>query len=333
MSRLTGLVRENRFTPEIVPWFEGKLFYEGDRRRPYLEQFWMLLVLSTIIATAGVIGDSTATVIGAMIVAPLMTPIMAVAAALVTGQVPRAVRSLGLVLLGVAAVVGLSWLIGAIYPGFISFDTNSQITGRTSPRLIDLVAALASGAAGAFCMSREDVSDSLPGVAIAISLVPPLCVVGLSLADGHPDDAAGAMLLFTANALAILLAGGGLLVLLGLSAARTEDLRGHARRNAFVAIVIAVIAVSVPLAASGLRVGVEARSEQQAAAAASSWASSVGFTLRTVVVDGDQVRVTVTGPGINPPVASLQAAMSAALGRSVGVQLETIPSTIQVAGP
>ena len=333
MSRLTGLVRENRFTPEIVPWFEGKLFFEGDRRRPYLEQFGMLLVLSTIIATAGVIGDSTATVIGAMIVAPLMTPIMAVAAALVTGQVDRAVRSLGLVAAGVVTVVALSWFIGFVYPGFLSFATNSQITGRTSPRLIDLVAALASGAAGAFCMSREDVSDSLPGVAIAISLVPPLCVVGLSLADGHPDDAGGAMLLFVANALAILLAGGGLLVLLGLSAARTEDLRGHARRNAFVAIVIAVIAVSVPLAATGLRVGYEARSEQQAASAASLWATSVGLAVRTVVVDGDQVKVTVTGPGINPPVASLQASLSAALGHSVGVELETIPSSVQVAGP
>ncbi len=333
MSRLSGLVRANRFTPDIVPWFEAKLFFEGDRRRPYLEQFGMLLVLSTIIATAGVIGDSTATVIGAMIVAPLMTPIMAVAAALVTGQVPRAIRSLGLVLVGVAVVIGLSWLIGWIYPGFLSFETNSQITGRTSPRLIDLVAALASGAAGAFCMSREDVSDSLPGVAIAISLVPPLCVVGVSLANGRLDDASGAMLLFLANMLAILLAGGGLLVLLGLSAARTEDLRGHARRNAFAAIVIAIVAVSVPLAATGVRIAGEAQAEQVAESAAKSWASAVGYTVRTVEVQATQVNVTVTGPGVNPPVASLAAALSAALGRAVAVHLETIPSSVQVAGP
>jgi uncharacterized hydrophobic protein (TIGR00271 family) len=333
MSALSGLVRENRFTAATVPWFESKLFYEGDRRRTYLEQFGMLLVLSTIIATAGVIGDSTATVIGAMIVAPLMTPIMAVAAALVTGQVDRAIRSLGLVVAGVVTVVALSWLMGVIYPGFLSFETNSQITGRTSPRLIDLVAALASGAAGAFCMSREDVSDSLPGVAIAISLVPPLCVVGLSIANAQYDDAAGAMLLFLANALAILLAGGGLLVVLGLSAARTGQLAGHARRNAFVAISLAIIVVAVPLATTGTQMALASREEQVATNAARSWAGDSGLVLRAVSVDGDQVHVTVTGPAVKPSVETLQAALASALGRSVGVQLETIPSSIQVAAP
>ena len=333
MSALSGLVRENRFTAATVPWFESKLFYEGDRRRTYLEQFGMLLVLSTIIATAGVIGDSTATVIGAMIVAPLMTPIMAVAAALVTGQVDRAIRSLGLVVAGVVTVVALSWLMGVIYPGFLSFDTNSQITGRTSPRLIDLVAALASGAAGAFCMSREDVSDSLPGVAIAISLVPPLCVVGLSIANAQYDDAAGASLLFLANALAILLAGGGLLVVLGLSAARTGQLAGHARRNAFLAIAVAIIVVAVPLATTGARITLDSREQQVATNAARSWAGEAGLTLRTVIVDGDEVHVTVTGQAVKPSVAALQTALSSALGRSVGVRLETIPSSIQVAAP
>jgi len=333
MSALTGLVRANRFTPDIVPWFEGKLFFEGERRRPYLEQFAMLLVLSTIIATAGVIGDSTATVIGAMIVAPLMTPIMAVAAALVTGQVERASRSLLLVGIGVVAVVLLSWAMGLIYPGFLSFETNAQILGRTSPRVIDLVAALASGAAGAFCMSRKDVSDSLPGVAIAISLVPPLCVVGLSLAHGQTADASGAFLLFAANTLAILLAGGGLLVLLGLSAARTEDLRGHARRNAFVAIGLAIVAVAVPLAATGARITASAQDEARATTVADDWASTAGYRVRGVLVDGDAVDVTVTGPGVEPPVRSLAAALDAALGRAVSLRLETIPSTVEEVGP
>ncbi len=333
MSALTGLVRANRFTPDIVPWFEGKLFFEGERRRPYLEQFAMLLLLSTIIATAGVIGDSTATVIGAMIVAPLMTPIMAVAAALVTGQVARASRSLLLVGIGVVAVVLLSWAMGLIYPGFLSFQTNSQILGRTSPRVIDLVAALASGAAGAFCMSRKDVSDSLPGVAIAISLVPPLCVVGLSLAHGQTADASGAFLLFAANTLAILLAGGGLLVLLGLSAARTDDLRGHARRNAFVAIGFAIVAVTVPLAATGARITASAQDEARATTVADAWASAAGYRVRGVLVEDDSVDVTVTGPGVEPPVLSLAAALDAALGRAVSLRLETIPSTIDEVVP
>jgi uncharacterized hydrophobic protein (TIGR00271 family) len=177
ITSLFDVIRENRFTPEDVPCFEAKLFFEGAARRKYFEQFGVLLVLATIIATLGVLSDSTATVIGAMIIAPLMTPIMATAEALVTGRMGRASRSLLLVAVGVLSVIGLSWLMGTVYTGVISFDSHSPILGRISPRMIDLIATLASGAAGAFCMSREDISDSLPGVAISISLVPPLCVV------------------------------------------------------------------------------------------------------------------------------------------------------------
>lgn len=77
------------------------------------------------------------------------------------------------------------------------------LTDRVSPRLIDLLAALATGAVGAFAMVRADVSDTLPGVAIAISLVPPLAVVGLSLESGAPEQALGALLLLGTNAGAI----------------------------------------------------------------------------------------------------------------------------------
>ncbi|MCB1403086.1 MAG: DUF389 domain-containing protein, partial [Rhodobacteraceae bacterium] len=174
MTILSSLLQENRFTPELVPPFESKLFFEDDRRRLYLERFGVLLFLSAVIATMGILSDSTAAVIGAMIIAPLMTPIMAAAAAIVTGRMDRAARSLALVVAGALGVVALSWVLGTLYSGELSFDGNSQITGRIQPRIADLAAALASGAAGAFCMSRDDIADSLPGVAIAISLVPPL---------------------------------------------------------------------------------------------------------------------------------------------------------------
>lgn len=182
MRILRNIVDNNKFTPQDVPAFEAKLFFEGAKRRVNLERFTVLLFLSTVITTLGVIGDSVATVIGAMIIAPLMRPIMATAAGLVMGDMKRAGRSFVVVVAGVAGVIGLSWLLAELnLANVISFDTNSQITGRISPRLIDLAAALAAGAAGAFAMSRDDVADSLPGVAIAISLVPPLCVVGIGL--------------------------------------------------------------------------------------------------------------------------------------------------------
>ncbi len=212
MGLFRNIVDDNKFTPEDVPSFEDKLFFEGDKSRVNLERFAVLLLLSTVIATYGVLGDSTATIIGAMIIAPLMIPIMGTAAGLVMGDMGRAGRSFLKVVGGVAGVIFAAWFIGRfLNTTVVSFTTNSAITGRISPSLTDLMIALASGAAGAFAMSRSDVADSLPGVAISISLVPPLCVVGIGLSAGEWIVASGAMLLFVTNFLSILLAGGGVL--------------------------------------------------------------------------------------------------------------------------
>ena len=158
----------------------------------------------------------------------------------------------------------------------IDFTTNGQITGRVSPRLIDLFAALAAGAAGAFAMSRDDVGDSLPGVAISISLVPPLCVVGVGLAEAEWMAASGAMLLFVTNFLSILLAGGGVLALLGLSAAATAELKRDERRWAFFYVAIGVILIALPLGATSLRVYEENRTERATRRLAEEWIEDTG---------------------------------------------------------
>lgn len=330
MITLSRMLRDNRFLPADVPRFEAKLFYEGDRNRPYLERFFVLLILATIIATAGILSDSTATVIGAMIVAPLMTPIMATAAALIMGNIPRAVNRLMLVLTGVLVVVLLSWVMGILYSGVVSFAENSQITGRISPRLIDLIAALASGAAGAFCLSRDDIADSLPGVAIAISLVPPLCVVGISLSAGEWDAAAGALLLFVTNFLAILLAGGGVLAILGLNAAAMIEIRGTARRNAFILIALAVVLVAIPLVLTGQKITREAITEIQAQRAAVEWVEDSEYKVRQVRAAGNQVYVAILGNGDMPAFADLVTAVETSVGRPVALELEVLPSQILV---
>ena len=247
MSILRNTVDDNKFAPEDLPAFKAKLFFEGAKRWISLERFVVLLFLSTVIATFGVIGDSVATVIGAMIIAPLMRPIMATAAALVMGDLKRAWSSFLMVLASVSGVIGVAWLLTELsVVTVISIESNSQFSSRISPRLIDLYAALASGAAGAFALSREDISDSLPGVAIAISLVPPLCVAGIGLAEGEFSAAGGAFLLFLTNLLSILLAGGGVLALLGLSAVAVKGLKPYARRSAFVVIAIGIALIAIP---------------------------------------------------------------------------------------
>jgi uncharacterized hydrophobic protein (TIGR00271 family) len=314
--------------PEDLPQFEAKLFYEGAKRRVNLERFAVLLFLSTVIATFGVLGDSTATVIGAMIIAPLMTPIMATAAGLVMGDMGRAGRAILVVIGGVAAVIGVAWLIGTFHIGVISFTTNSQITARVSPSLIDLAVALASGAAGAFALSRTDVADSLPGVAISIALVPPLAVVGLSLSAAEWGDALGAMLLFLTNFVSILLTGGGVFALLGLGAAATKGLVGPARRKAFIYVAIGALIVAIPLAATSIQVGRESIAELQAKRFAQQWLSETAFDVNRIDARGGEIEIVISGSGEPPPLPELAAELQASLSPDIKVRLKVVPSQV-----
>jgi uncharacterized hydrophobic protein (TIGR00271 family) len=328
MNAFSRILGDNRFQPQDVSRFEQKLFFEGERRRAYLERFFTLLILATIIATAGILSDSTATVIGAMIVAPLMTPIMATAAAMIMGDMRRALDRLLLVAGGVCTVIFLAGLWGVAYGGVISFGENTQITARIAPRLIDLIAALASGAAGAFCMSREDIADSLPGVAIAISLVPPLCVAGISLAVGEWSAASGALLLFVTNFLSILLAGGAVLGILGLNGAAQREIRGTARRRAFALVIVAILMVAIPLSITGRRVTREVYTELRAQHVAEEWTAGSAFRVRLVRANGDSVYIAVVGHGDPPRFADLVAAVEASVGRPLDINLELLPSQI-----
>ena len=163
-----------------------QLFFDGPERNRRLTRFWLLLPLSAVIASAGVVSDSTATVIGAMIVAPLMTPILGIVLAVVLTDGANLRRCLLLVIVGGAVVVGVGWLLGLFVPYPVVAATNAQVTARVTLQIADLVAALATGAVGSVALVRSDISDTLPGVAIAISLVPPLAVVGLTLESGAP---------------------------------------------------------------------------------------------------------------------------------------------------
>lgn len=326
MGILRNIVDDNKFTSEDVPPFERKLFFEGAKRRIDLERFAVLLFLSTVIATYGVLGDSTATVIGAMIIAPLMTPIMATAAGLVMGDMERAGNSFLVVVAGVAATIGLAWLIGIFHLGVVSFTTNSQITARVSPSLVDLFVALASGVAGAFAMSRDDVADSLPGVAISIALVPPLAVVGISLSQAQWDDAWGAMLLFLTNFLSILLAGGGTLALLGLSAASTKELKTNARRKAFVYIAIGTLIIALPLAATSYRVAQESIAELQTRRSTQQWLDQTSFEVNKIDANGNQIEVIISGSGEPPPLPDLGTDVQSTLGPEFQVRLKVVPS-------
>jgi uncharacterized hydrophobic protein (TIGR00271 family) len=192
------------------------VFFEGPEKGRRLSRFWILIVLASIIAAAGVIADSTATVIGAMIVAPLMTPILGTMLSVLIADRTNLIRSLLLVVSGAMVAIAIGYLLGLTSVTGVVAETNSQVAGRVHPRLIDLLAALATGAVGSVALVRQDISDTLPGVAIAISLVPPLTVVGLTFEAGARDQSFGALVLFLTNVAAILASGTVVLAIYGV---------------------------------------------------------------------------------------------------------------------
>lgn len=327
MGILRNIIEDNKFSPEDIPAFEAKLFYEGTKRRSDLERFAVLLFLSAFIATYGVIGDSTATVIGAMIIAPLMRPIMATTAGLVMGNFKRAGFSFLVVVAGVIGVVGLSFLLTEVtITRVISFETNSQLAGRISPRLLDLYVALAAGAAGAFALSRDDVADSLPGVAMAIALVPPLCVVGIGLAQGENGAASGAMLLFITNFLAILIAGGLVFALLGLNSATLKGLTLDTKRWAFLLIALAIMLVTIPLGSTSIRFFEENQVKRETIRSSLNWLQGTGYRINRVRVAGDQVNLVIYGSGDRPLLSELGDRLNALLDEPVDINLVIVPS-------
>ncbi len=149
--------------------------------------FFFLLICASVIATLGLIVNSTAVIIGAMIVAPLMNSILSIAFAIVTDDWTLYKRSIVTVLLGVICTILISFLITLALPIHI---VGREVVGRIYPNLIDLVIAVAAGAAGSFSLTRQSIASSIAGVAIAVALVPPLCVTGIGLGMG--GDIAGA---------------------------------------------------------------------------------------------------------------------------------------------
>jgi len=164
--------------------------------------FYALLVTSSLIAAFGLIANSTAVVIGAMLVSPLMTPILGISLALVRGDAGLLRRALVAEVAGVFLAVGVAALFGLLPLGI---EATPEMLARTEPNLLDLLVAVLAGFAGAYAMVDERISPALPGVAIATAIVPPLSNSGLCLALGAYEGASGSFLLFLANFLSILL--------------------------------------------------------------------------------------------------------------------------------
>jgi uncharacterized hydrophobic protein (TIGR00271 family) len=295
-------------SPDIASMRDSVLF-DGPDRSQGISRFWILLILASIIAAAGVVADSTATVIGAMIVAPLMTPILGAMLSLVLADRANLIRSLLLVAGGAAAAVAIGFAVGLFYLNDVVAATNTQVAGRVHPRLIDLLAAVATGAVGSIALVRRDISDTLPGVAIAISLVPPLSVVGLTLESGEPQQAMGALLLFLTNVMAIL--GSGIVVLTVFKVRPSVDLAVvlHRRKSMLVFVSMLVVIVAT-LAYSSVQIVRDTNRERSITEIAEGWAEQFDWNLTEVTTNDDGVVIRLGGPFPIPETDSLSALLS-----------------------
>ena len=323
-SRLTSESRTPDEIREAVYLFTGDVAAKQTR-------FWLLLILSASIATAGIVADSTATVIGAMIIAPLATPIQGTAVAIAYGELRPLLQSLGVLVAATALVIGLGAAMSALLPQLRDAADNSQITGRVSPTIVDLAAAAATGLAGSFAIARRDVGDILPGVAIAISLVPPLAVVGTLGATADFDGALGALLLYLTNVLAILVAG---IILFGAASLRHGGVLGDRRHRRKI---LAVVSTGSLVVVSALGVTtfrtVQLNDRLDAAErVASGWASGNDERLIDTRFDGTTLILIVEGVSDGGQDAALPGLLSGAVPDGTEVVVNRIAGSRRTAG-
>ncbi|MCP9841575.1 DUF389 domain-containing protein [Synechococcus sp. J7-Johnson] len=292
---------------------------EFEHEASFSQVFVVLTVGATLIATLGLLANSTGVVIGAMVVAPWILPLQAMAFEILRGRLPMFLRALRTLMLGVVICVLLAMAVGHLValPSF-----GSEVMARTSPNLLDLGVALVAGAVAMYAKLRRDAISALAGLAIAVALVPPMCVVGLLLASAHWQQAYGASLLFATNLLGIMV---GAMATLGILEGGTYRHRLLHSRLGLTSVALTALLV-IPLGGSFFRLldrsrrevaaqRLETLIEQQLRANTITLGSDPAIDLIDTSIDWEQnppvirARVRVTDPELPTPkqVAAVQA--------------------------
>lgn len=221
------------------------LFDEVEDKSRWTFDFAALIMLSTMIAALGLLSNSGAVVIGAMLVAPLMTPLLGGGLSLVQGNWPLWKRCQTAVLLGFFSALAIGALMGFI-ARLLDMPMTAQLAMRGEPSTLDLGIAFFSGVAASYCLARPKLSSALAGVAIAAALVPPIATTGICLVLGKFSVAQGAALLFGTNVVAIVVGAAFNFYLAGIRG-KKKDVSGLWSRRFFIALTLVMAGLIVPL--------------------------------------------------------------------------------------
>jgi uncharacterized hydrophobic protein (TIGR00271 family) len=298
--------------------------------------YFLLVTLSCSIATFGLITNSTAVIIGAMLVAPLMSPILGLSLASVAGEQRMFRKAVIALVEGSLAAIALSALLGLI-ANILPLDVfkilPSEILARTHPTPFDLGIGLAGGAAAAYALAQPRLSAALPGVAIATALMPPLCSVGIGIALGNSNIAFGAGLLFLTNLAAISFAGIVVFVALGFRPRNSENTWHHIPKSLFLSAGLTLL-VTVPLIILTIQVVREVRFNQEVRQTITTELSGLpDAQLVDMNIDASEstMHLVVTIRTSRQPdytqVVDLQTAIATRLQRTIAIQLIVVPTT------
>jgi len=291
--------------------------------------FVVLLGGSTMIATLGLFQNSPAVIIGAMIIAPLMRPLVGLSLATLTGDTRLLLRACLTLIVGTMVGAGIATVMALFVR---SLELTPEILGRTHPTLLDLGVALFAGAVGAYCQANEKLADTMAGVAIAVALVPPLSVVGIGLAFNATAVWSGAALLYATNLIGITVAGAVVFLILGYTPLKV------AKKGLAISAAVTLLLI-VPLALS-MR---ELVLENQISSSIRQSLQERTFTFRGVQLRDVQVKrfrtpmsVVATVLGSEQPITAhqvklVQDFLSKEIGIPVEFKLRVIPSTVLTA--
>lgn len=227
-----------QFIPVMTQSEQAELALSAQEMALSSTNFMVLVVVSAVLASLGLLQNSSAVIIGAMLVAPLMSPLMGFGVAMARGQLNLMRRAILTVATGIGLVLVTSAIIGLLAP--VKIPT-PEMLGRGQPTILDMGVALASGVVGAFALSRKDIPAAVAGVAIAAALVPPICVAGLAFAFGAMNLFFGSFILFSLNVICIGIAAYATFALLGIHSENPTRFR-----QSFVSLVMLAI-LSIPL--------------------------------------------------------------------------------------
>ncbi len=305
---------------------QNKVYYEIRENAKGDFDFFVLTAFSAIIITLGLVINSSAVIIGGMLLAPLVWPILALSLAIIKGKSDLLECSILTLLKSTFVIFFIAFVLGFISPTYAL--KGSEFLARTSPTIFELLIALAAGFVGAFVIAYPKIGAAIAGVVVAAALVPPAAVMGVSVARGNLNLAGGAFILYLSNLTAVTFSASVLFLLAKFKGPSTEE--GQEKRKSSIRwAMIFLIVLAIPLLLITNRAIKEKRQQNIVRQVVSAKFSEAVITDSSIEDKGEVVIVNVTirypGDITESQISSLADTLSQKMGKTVVPRITVVP--------